>query len=128
METPTGPLPNGAAGSGRWRRWTLWWLDGITATSRSTIILIEQMRHLMQATKVALRTRYRFYSQDLLNNLFRRPYTKIEFVQQELGVSRITAASYLNQLAADGFLEKQRIATTNFYINRPLFTLLTAVG
>ncbi len=121
-------LLQGVRDEGGWERWLLWWLEGITLTARSTITLIEQMRQLMQTTKVTLRTNYRFYSQDLLNNLFRHPYTKIEFVQQELSVSRITAASYLNQLAADGLLEKQRIGTTNFYINRPLFTLLTAVG
>ena len=49
-----------------------------------------------------------FYSQDLLNNLFKHPYTKIEFVERDLGVSRITASKYLNQLATDGLLEKQK--------------------
>lgn len=39
---------------------------------------------------------YKFYSQDLLNHLFKQPYTKIEYVVQEIGVSRITAANYLN--------------------------------
>ncbi len=121
-------LLQGVRDEGGWERWTLWWLDGLTLTSRSTITLIGQIRALMQTTKVDLRSRYRFYSQDLLNNLFRHPYTKIEFVQQELKVSRITASNYLNQLATDGVLEKQRIGTANFYINRPLFTLLTSVA
>lgn len=31
---------------------------------------------------------------DLLNNLFEHPYTKIEFIEKGLGVSRITAAKY----------------------------------
>ena len=48
----------------------------------------------------------KIYSQELLNNLFRHPYTKIEFVELDLSVSRITAAKYLNQLTEAGFLSR----------------------
>jgi len=61
----------------------------------------------MQQYKHTILDNYKFYSQDLLNNLFKHPYTKIEFLQQDLGVSRITAANYVNQLAADGLLQKK---------------------
>lgn len=81
--------------TGNWEPWLLYMLDGVEQTAHETILLIGEMRELMQRTKHQLRS-YRFYSQDLLNNLFRHPYTRIEFVQQELGVSRITAAAYLN--------------------------------
>lgn len=81
----------------------------------------------MQQTKQQLRG-YKFYSQDLLNNLFRHPYTRIEFLQTELKVSRPTAASYLNQLAADGVLVKHRLMTANYYVNQPLFELLARLG
>lgn len=47
------------------------------------------------------------FSLHLLNNLFKHPYTKIEFVVDDLGVSRVTAASYLNKLADDGVLRKE---------------------
>lgn len=109
--------------TGNWEPWLLYMLDGVEQTARETITLIEEMRKLMQRTKQQLRN-YRFYSQDLLNNLFRHPYTRIEFVQQELGVSRITAAAYLNQLATDGLLQKQKLGVSNYYINQPLFDLL----
>lgn len=33
-------------------------------------------------------------SQDLLNNLFRHPYTRIQFVRDDLSVTRQTAAAY----------------------------------
>jgi predicted transcriptional regulator len=61
----------------------------------------------------------------LLNNLFKHPYTKIEFIVNDLNVSRITAANYLNKLAEDGILKKERIGTGNYYINEKLFNLLT---
>jgi uncharacterized membrane protein len=48
-------------------------------------------------------------------------------VEKDLGVSRITAAKYLDRLAAEGFVRKQKIGRTNFFINEPLFQLLSAV-
>ncbi len=81
------------------------------------------MRRLKQQLRV-----YHFYSQDLLNHLFRPPYTRIKFLQQELKVSRPTAAGYLNKLAADGLLTKHRRLTANYYVNQPLFELLARLG
>ena len=90
--------------------------------------IIKAMRQLMQQAQQQLRG-YRFYSQDLLNHLFRYPYTRIEFVQQELNVSRLTAGSYLNQLAAPGgLLQKHKLGKSNYYVNQPLFELLARLG
>ena len=58
---------------------------------------IEKIRNLIFEYKNILRDNYKFYSQDLLNNLFKHPYTKIEFIEKDLGVSRITAAKYLKE-------------------------------
>jgi len=52
-------------------------------------------------------------------------YTKIEFIQRDLDVSRITAANYLNKLADDKLLTKKKLGTANYYINDPLFKLLS---
>ena len=65
----------------------------------------------------------KLYSQDLLNNLFRHPYTKIEFVEDELRVSRKTASQYLKQLVENGYLKLLKIGRSNFYLNEPLFNL-----
>lgn len=37
------------------------------------------------------------YSHELLNNLFKHPYTKIEFVVNDMGKSRQTASKYLDE-------------------------------
>jgi len=108
-----------------WEEWLLFMIEGVEVTARETIGLIGKMSTLMLDFKHQLRNNYKFYSQDLLNNLFKHPYTKIEFVVRDLGVSRITAANYLNRLAEDNLLEKERLGTGNYYINRPLFDLLT---
>jgi len=108
-----------------WEEWLLFMIHGIEKTSRETIELIIQIKELMMEYKHKLRDNYKFYSQDLLNNLFKHPYTKIEFIVNDLNVSRITAANYLNKLAEDGILRKERIGTGNYYINEKLFKLLT---
>jgi Fic family protein len=112
----------------RWDEWCLYLLRGVALTSRSAITLVKAFRDLMQSTKRKLRERLpKIYSQDLLNNLFRYPYTKIEFIERELGVSRPTASKYLEQLTSAGILRKQKMGRTNFYINDPLYALLSAV-
>ena len=108
-----------------WEDWILYMLEGVEQISKETIILIGKIRELIFEYKNLLRNNYKFYSQDLLNNLFKHPYTKIEFVERDLGVSRITASKYLNELTKDGLLEKQKLGTGNYFINKKLMTLLT---
>lgn len=107
------------------RRHRLIMLDGVIDTAQSTIRLIGQIKHLMQEYKQRMRQQLpKLYRQELLNNLFNHPYTRIEFVMDDLGVSRITATKYLEQLTAAGFLHKEKIGRTNYFINQPLCTLL----
>ncbi len=108
-----------------WEEWIVFMIKGVEETSRETIGLIAKIQNLMLDYKHRLRDNYKFYSQELLNNLFKHPYTKIEFVVNDLGVSRLTAANYLNKLSEDKMLRKERIGTGNYYINVELFELLT---
>jgi Fic family protein len=61
---------------------------------------------------------------NLLNNLFAHPYTKIEFIQRDLEVSRLTAAKYLDALVEGKLLQKRKLGRSNYYINAPLFEIL----
>jgi Fic family protein len=115
----------GVRENGDWESWISYMIRGVANTARETILLIEELKILITEMQVLLRTRYKFYSHELLNNLFEHPYTKIEFLVRDLGVSRITAANYLNQLAADGILRKERLGTGNYYVNERLFELLS---
>jgi Fic family protein len=108
-----------------WEEWILFMIKGVEQTAKETIELIIKIKELMLDYKHRLRNNYKFYSQDLLNNLFKHPYTKIEFVVNDLGVSRLTAANYLNKLAEDKMLRKEKLGTGNYYINEELFNLLT---
>ena len=108
-----------------WENWLVFILEGVEQISIETIGLIRKIRELIFEYKNLLRDNYKFYSQDFLNNLFKHPYTKIEFIERDLGVSRITAAKYLNQLVKDGLLKKRKLGTGNYYINEKLMDLLT---
>jgi Fic family protein len=114
---------------GNWEPWLLYVLRAISVTSRQTLALIEGMRLLMADYKQRLRAHPSIkYSQDLLNNLFRHPYTRIDFLQHDLGITRQTAAKYLDQLAQSGFVEKHQQGRNNYYINTPLVQLFLQVS
>jgi Fic family protein len=108
-----------------WEKWVLYMLEGIEQTSYQTTCLIQEIKSLMQSHKHKMREELsKIYSQDLLNNLFRHPYTKIEFLMQELQITRITAAKYLDELVRIGLLSKQKKGKENYYMNEALFNLL----
>jgi Fic family protein len=107
----------------RWEEWILYILDGIEKTSIETIAVIRDIHHLMLDYKRRIRANYKFYSQDLLNNLFCHPYTKIDFIQRDLGVTRKTAAKYLDDLVLGGFLQKEKYGVHHYFVNRPLFEI-----
>ncbi len=108
-----------------WESWVLFMLEAVSCTSRQTLLLVEQIQELMLATKHRMRDELpKLYSQDLLNNLFRHPYTKIAFVMSDLGVSHQTATRYLDKLAKANFVQRIRIGRTNYYLNKALINLL----
>jgi Fic family protein len=100
-------------------------LDAVEQTSLQTISLIRAIKQLMQRYKLKIRPELsRMYSQDLLNNIFRHPYTKIEFIINDLQVHRNTATKYLEALLEIGLLSKHKLGKDNFYLNDELFQLL----
>lgn len=111
--------------TGNWEDWILFMLAGIEQTAQETIDLVTHIHELMQDYKQRIRDEFKFYSQDLLNNLFSHPYTKIEFLEEELQIHRQTASKYLDDLVHAGFLRLEKIGKHNFYINQPLFNLFT---
>ena len=111
--------------TGKWEPWILYMLEAIVQTSKSSIKVIVEMSHSMQQYKQTLKSEApKIYSQDLLNNLFRYPYTKIEFIMRDLQVSRNTAIRYLDQLVEIQLVEKKKIGRDNYFINKALMGLL----
>ncbi|MEM6758968.1 MAG: Fic/DOC family N-terminal domain-containing protein [Pseudomonadota bacterium] len=111
-----------------WEDWVVYMLNVVARTSLLTLSLVRGIRQQMAEIKSALRNDHaRIYSQDLINNLFKHPYTRIEYVMTELSVSRPTAASHLEKLAADPDLPIVKLVEgrNNYYVNTALVDLLS---
>lgn len=108
-----------------WEDWVVYLLTAVEVTARQTIATVNDIKAALFDYKHRIRAGYKFYSQDLINNLFMHPYTKIEFVQRDLKVSRLTATKYMDALAAGGFVNKQKMGRANYYVNPVLSAILT---
>ncbi len=111
--------------TGNWEPWILYMLESVIQTSKNTIVTITKMSKAMQHYKQTIkRDASKIYSQALLNNLFRYPYTRIEFIMRDLNVSRNTAIRYMETLEKLKLVEKKKIGRINYFINTALFSLL----
>lgn len=107
-----------------WENWIVFMLKGIEVTANENVILVQEIKKLMQDYKQKMRTLFGTkYNHELLNNLFRHPYTKIEYIMRDLEVTRQTASKYLDELVDHNLLEKLRIGNSNYYINQQLVGL-----
>ena len=107
-----------------WEDWVLYLLEAVEQTAGQTIATIHAIKTALFDYKHRIRAGFKFYSQDLINNLFMHPYTRIEFVQRDLEVSRLTATKYLDALAAEGFVRKHKAGRNNYYVNIALNAIL----
>lgn len=107
-----------------WEDWVLYLLEAVEQTAGQTITTVQAIKTALFDYKQRIRAGYKFYSQDLINNLFMHPYTKIDFVQRDLQVSRLTATKYLEALSEGGFVQKQKIGRSNYYVNLALNAVL----
>lgn len=108
-----------------WEHLILYFLKGIEVTAKETVGLITNINNLMQQYKTDIQEKLpKIYSQDLINILFKNPYTKIEFLEKELRISKRTALNYLDSVAENGFLEKTKIGKSNYYMNNVLIKVL----
>jgi Fic family protein len=108
-----------------WEAWILYMLDGVEKTSMETITLIQDIATMMKETKHIIREKLpKIYSKDLIEILFAHPYTKIDFLVDELKITRKTASKYLVELEKLGILQEVKIKNSKFFINIELFNRL----
>ena len=114
---------NGAVAD--WQTWVMFMLKGIEVTAAHTITIVNGINRLMAEYKAALRPEFgKSYRHELLNHLFYHPYTKIDHTTEALGVTRMTASSYLDKIVKLGLLSKFKVGRVNYYINEKLVDLL----
>ncbi len=112
-----------------WEAWILFILKGIEETAIETTRLVKGISKLMADFKSVLRPKFgKQYRHELLNNLFFHPYTKVEFLEKELMISRVTAQRYLSLLMETGLIDRVKIGKAYYYINVPLMNLFMCVS
>ena len=108
-----------------WEDWILYMLKGIEQTAQSTIEQINKINLLFNETQKLVQEKLpRIYSKDLIEQLFIHPYSKIEFLVNNLGIERKAASRYLNGLEEIGILKSQQKGKEVIYINTNLYNLL----
>ncbi len=109
-----------------WESWILFMLRAVERTAQQTFDQVTRILDLMESVRERVqREEPGIYSKDLIELIFREPYTKIQFVV-DLGLAkRQTASSYLQALAGRGILREQKIGREKYYINDALLLELT---
>jgi Fic family protein len=111
-----------------WEPWVIFILKSIEVTAIQTVNIIDDIHKLMDIYKERIKTNHPgVYSHDLIQSLFNHPYSKIEYLEKDLNISRQTASKYLNILAQAGLLKKIKHSKTFYFINVPLLDLLSEV-
>ena len=82
-------------------------LRGVSIISQETKDLVKKIDKLFKEYKNTIRGNYKFYSHDLINNIFSYPYTKVKFLEKDMNISRATATRYLDILAKDNHFRKK---------------------
>jgi Fic family protein len=111
----------------KWEPWIMFMLNAIESTAALTTKRIQSIRDLLQETLESARKSLptKVYSKELIELIFRQPYTKAQFLVEAGIAERKTAAVYLKSLENTGILKKQKVGKENLYLNKKLYSLLT---
>lgn len=108
-----------------WEEWILYMLDAVEKTSIDTMNIIKEIWNLMWKTKLSLKEKLpKIYSKDLLEIIFSHPYTKIEFLVDELWITRQRSSRHLQELVNNWYMKIVKIKNSKYFVNIELFELL----
>jgi Fic family protein len=113
--------------TGEWEDWILYMLDAINTTANETREKIVSIRGLIEGTLEICRKKLpeRVYSKELVELLFRQPYTKVQNLVDAGIAERKTAAVYLRELEKAGILRSKKFGKEILFLNVRLFQLLS---
>ena len=110
---------------GAWVDWVLYMLDAVEQTSLRTHRQITDMLALMESVRERVqRDAPGVYSKDLIEQIFRQPYCKIQFLERAGMGTRQTCSKYLRELERLGVLHGRKFGREIYFINVALFDLL----
>jgi Fic family protein len=110
-----------------WENWLLYMLRAVESTAQQTFDQVTRIRNLMEAVRQKVqREAPGVYSKDLVEVVFKQPYTKIQCVVEAGIAKRQTASGYLQALAGLGVLRESKHGREKYYINDALLAELAS--
>ncbi len=108
-----------------WEGFIIYMLDMIEQTATRGLKRLESIIELMETTEKKIKTTLpKAYSKDLIELLFKLPYTKRQFlIDAGLGTPK-TVGNYLISLEEHGYLKSIRVGKEKLYLNEDLMKIL----
>ena len=108
-----------------WEGFVLYMLDMVETTAKRGLLQLDKVTDLMTVTSKRIKqTLPKIYSKELIEILFKLPYTKRLFlIEAGLGTPK-TVGNYLSDLEKEGFLKSVRVGKEKLYLNEGLMNIL----
>lgn len=115
----------GVAENNDWEAWILYMLDMIEETSMQGLERLNKITSAMEKTTNEIKRKLpKIYSKDLIEILFRLPYTKRQHLIDENIGNLKTVGNYLMALEENGFLRSIKVGKEKLYLNQKLLDIL----
>ena len=110
---------------GKWENYILYMLDMIEVTSQNVIVKLETIVKLMDEIELTIKDKKpKLFNKELLEIIFRLPYTKRKnLIDAKLGNPK-TVGNYLIELEKIGILKSKKVGKEKLYINHKLMNVL----
>lgn len=110
-----------------WEAWILYMLEMVEYTANKGLIRLKEVTNLMEQMATGIKeTLPKVYTKELVEILFRLPYTKRQFlIDAKLGTPK-TVGNYLKELEKVGFLVSEKVGKEKLYLNHRLMAILEA--
>ncbi|MBS1745778.1 MAG: Fic family protein [Bacteroidetes bacterium] len=108
-----------------WEKLILYMLNMIEETSTNGLARLKKITTTMDQTTNEIKAKLpKVYSKDLIEILFRLPYTKRQHLIDENIGNPKTVGSYLQTLEKNGFLKSVKVGKEKLYLNQRLLKIL----
>lgn len=115
----------GVTENSEWEVYILYMLDMIEETSKKGLERLNRITAAMDKTANEIKTKLpKVYSKDLVEILFRLPYTKRQHLIDENIGNPKTVGNYLQKLEEQGFLTSVKVGKEKLYLNEQLLKIL----
>ncbi|HEY5408460.1 MAG TPA: Fic/DOC family N-terminal domain-containing protein [Ginsengibacter sp.] len=115
----------GVTENNEWESYILYMLDMIEETSVKGLSRLNKITAVMKTTADEIKKKLpKIYSKDLIEILFRLPYSKRKHLIDENIGNLKTAGNYLIALEENGFLKSVKVGKEKLYLNQRLLKIL----